>query len=366
MTSSKIIKSTKMHKCLLCHDDINKHQKYINCSKLSEPCFFHIECFEPYLKIITTDNSKINHFEKTNNILCPICEYDITDSQFMKTTIELYSKYSKTREELVKIIAEIECNKKLSKMIQQHNCKENNLEIIKKELDNLTTLKCPNCSLAFIDFEGCLALTCHFCKTEFCGLCLKIHLWPCVDGHEMVLSHKFNYHDKLKYGINGVFMNMDKWNNIWSNKIKLDILTEYFCISLRKEIVWENYNDIKIYIIKNNLLSDENIQILEMKIFSHNMSGTHLVRIPNIFYILYSTKKNIRFEEAFKHFDFTKDMRISVGILIINKVKLEYPGWKPIKNLVPGEDFQAVNYPPEFSSLITEVIYEWGKEKSIW
>ena len=36
-------------------------------------------------------------------------------------------------------------------------------------------MHCPNprCQAPFLDFDGCMALTCHSCSTDFCGFCFK-------------------------------------------------------------------------------------------------------------------------------------------------------------------------------------------------
>jgi hypothetical protein len=43
----------------------------------------------------------------------------------------------------------------------------------KKITEDLLTLKCPRCSQAFVDFDGCYALSCSKCKCSFCAYCLK-------------------------------------------------------------------------------------------------------------------------------------------------------------------------------------------------
>jgi hypothetical protein len=45
------------------------------------------------------------------------------------------------------------------------------LEVVSKIL----TLRCPKptCGAAFLDFTGCLALTCHHCHVNFCAWCLR-------------------------------------------------------------------------------------------------------------------------------------------------------------------------------------------------
>eukprot|EP00549_Striatella_unipunctata_P024881 CAMPEP_0118677548 /NCGR_PEP_ID=MMETSP0800-20121206/2690_1 /TAXON_ID=210618 ORGANISM="Striatella unipunctata, Strain CCMP2910" /NCGR_SAMPLE_ID=MMETSP0800 /ASSEMBLY_ACC=CAM_ASM_000638 /LENGTH=123 /DNA_ID=CAMNT_0006573237 /DNA_START=292 /DNA_END=663 /DNA_ORIENTATION=+ len=42
-----------------------------------------------------------------------------------------------------------------------------------KIVEEILTLRCPRCSQAFLDFDGCFALTCCACDCGFCGWCLE-------------------------------------------------------------------------------------------------------------------------------------------------------------------------------------------------
>ena len=39
-------------------------------------------------------------------------------------------------------------------------------------VNNILNLSCPRCKIAFVDFDGCFALTCK-CGAAFCAYCLK-------------------------------------------------------------------------------------------------------------------------------------------------------------------------------------------------
>ncbi len=61
----------------------------------------------------------------------------------------------------------------------------------KNIIENILTLKCPrlNCRRAFVDFDGCFALTCCACASEFCAYCLQ----DCGrQAHRHVASCQYN------------------------------------------------------------------------------------------------------------------------------------------------------------------------------
>ena len=59
-------------------------------------------------------------------------------------------------------------------------------------INEILTLHCPRCKAAFIDFDGCMALSCSrdACGAKFCAVCLR----DCAgdaDAHEHVRSCKY-------------------------------------------------------------------------------------------------------------------------------------------------------------------------------
>ena len=58
-------------------------------------------------------------------------------------------------------------------------------------VENILTLACPRCSQAFIDFDGCFALSCGRCRAAFCAYCLAdcgkdahAHVGTCAEGKD--------------------------------------------------------------------------------------------------------------------------------------------------------------------------------------
>ena len=65
------------------------------------------------------------------------------------------------------------------------------LQARKKIIQDILTLKCPrqHCRRAFLDFDGCFALTCGACTCAFCAYCLE----DCGrDAHSHVAKCQYN------------------------------------------------------------------------------------------------------------------------------------------------------------------------------
>jgi hypothetical protein len=66
-----------------------------------------------------------------------------------------------------------------------------------KIIDDILTLRCPRCRQAFLDFEGCFAISCSGCSCKFCGWCLQ----DCgnTDAHPHVKTCPHKPHDADSY-----------------------------------------------------------------------------------------------------------------------------------------------------------------------
>jgi len=74
-------------------------------------------------------------------------------------------------------------------------------------VENILTLKCPRCGQAFIDFNGCMALTCsrQGCGCGFCARCLKDcgsdahgHVALCGGNHDVYGSFEQFEHGQVQ------------------------------------------------------------------------------------------------------------------------------------------------------------------------
>lgn len=345
-----------MTNCQLCfcNADLND---IIRCPKDHT---FDTECFSNYLSSTRNDKSFIEYFRKHNCIKCISCDEGIDKKQLLKSSI--VENYMDT---VVSISTSLTAEDTKAQMIKSNSSFSDT--IIKEIKDDIINLKCPHCKQSFYDFSGCLALTCSFCHKEFCGFCLKIHSNYMYNGHECVRSHttKLTEQEIQQYDFHGTFFISELGWTLWSDKLKMEAILEYLN-KIRYEVVLKSLNDIIIVLKKEELLTEKNIILLEEKIYSHDTSGVHLIRIPLVIWTLYSSKNYIKIEDAIRTLEITTNDRISAGKFVIDRVRKEYPDWKAIKHNVPGEQFQAVNYPPELSSIIFSAIEEWGKFKKFW
>ena len=75
---------------------------------------------------------------------------------------------------------------------------ERDVELLRLELiENVLTLKCPGCKIAFFDFDGCHNVTCHKCQLDFCAMCLN----SCTQAHQHLTDNFKDHHIKRQRDI---------------------------------------------------------------------------------------------------------------------------------------------------------------------
>eukprot|EP00928_Gymnodinium_smaydae_P051821 TRINITY_DN3544_c0_g4_i1.p1 TRINITY_DN3544_c0_g4~~TRINITY_DN3544_c0_g4_i1.p1 ORF type:complete len:629 (-),score=181.66 TRINITY_DN3544_c0_g4_i1:73-1926(-) len=86
-------------------------------------------------------------------------------------------------------------------------------------IDDIFTLKCPRCKMAFLDYDNCSAITCSACKCGFCSYCLE----DCgKDAH----GHFYKNGSKCPKEGGPLFIEMNIWN-YYQNERKAKLLCEY-------------------------------------------------------------------------------------------------------------------------------------------
>ena len=137
---------------------------------------------------------------------------------------------------------------------------------------------------------------------------------------------------------------------------------------IKFNVLWSSIDDITSYLKKNNLLSESNIKEIENVVFSQNTNGVNLIRIQYIFWMIYSSKKNMKIEDVIEVIPFTQQDKTKCETYIVYYLKNIFPNWKPIKHKIPGDDNDnyTINYPPEIIQYVYEAVIKWGDINHIW
>lgn len=241
-------------------------------------------------------------------------------------------------------------------------------EHLLSKVKDLMTMSCPHCGTSFNDFDGCMLLHCAnpACQKPFCGLCCKTHRGNFSDPHEMVsqCASALPVEVRQQYRIDGFFMHSDSWP-AWKERLQVERIIGYLQ-TLRYDIVWDSFARIQDDLLKGKLMSREGVERMRAAVFSHSLGSLFLVRIPNVFWLIYSSRRDITFEEACQRRPLSPDERKEVGLRIVQAIRVKYPSWRDIKCRVPGEHFDAINYPPELLPLIATEIDKWGTAHGVW
>jgi hypothetical protein len=167
--------------CAICYDDISN----IRCG--CGNCFCS-ECFKEHLRKLDLNEIEQNLVDFSIKCPTPICNrmislYEVsqhTDGEEFEIILREWFRLKKHTLEAA-IVREL-----------QNQPVDNNEEnrIMNEWIENYLTPQCPNCHLAFNEFNGCFAITCARCNTSFCGWCLEFFD---EDSHAHVANCRKNF-----------------------------------------------------------------------------------------------------------------------------------------------------------------------------
>ena len=186
-------------------------------------CFQHSMCDE-CLKVYFINKN-------ISNILCPCGENLMDPRSFSKECFDLWMF-------------------KHTNKFEMNTTKNQNLS----EFENLLTEKCPSCSIAFYDFDGCLALNCA-CKAHFCAFCFMT-FEDSESCHKHVVECFWNFNKDL-------FCSISTWKKIRNTIKKIKKIKFY-----KKLLFYEGYIEFMYILSKtcvyNNIF--ENIMFYAVSI----------------------------------------------------------------------------------------------------
>lgn len=186
-----IQKGGDVNTCCICTDEFETGQ-LISCTKISthnicRGCFFGIFEDSAYESLF---NKRIL---RATGIPCfcidldhPNCDGNMNPPyKFVLTPEE-----SKEYDYMISRIAEIKYESTLPPIESKRDQLDNPCDEMMSIMRDILTICicCPHCNTAFMDFSGCLELTCvnEDCKKHFCGVCLHKHENADTDAHRAV------------------------------------------------------------------------------------------------------------------------------------------------------------------------------------
>lgn len=161
--------------CCVCLEDDLCPTDGLSCAELHFQCD---GCFDRYVCDIATRDDRL---ARGIDVRCPndACSAAcFTDRQVAEhVSDETFAQLSALRIALheqvlvenmrVRMEAELKCREQLSVLEKQAADARSHI------VEHILTLKCPKCKTAFVDFDGCFALTCSHCPCRFCAWCLQ-------------------------------------------------------------------------------------------------------------------------------------------------------------------------------------------------
>jgi len=186
--------------CQVCYDDSVLEVNGFMCKGNHFLCD---ECFT--LQVRAESNEELQELEARNGeILCTFCDKADRLPVSMADIVlhagnEAFQEYSDAKKMLLESQLAKEIRKEERKRMQDEMERLARMDAYEREVyehcrhvrENILTLKCPRegCGLAFLDFDGCFALTCSKCRCGFCAWCLEdcgddahAHVANCPEG----------------------------------------------------------------------------------------------------------------------------------------------------------------------------------------
>jgi hypothetical protein len=172
--------------CGACGDKICNVADCMQCSEGHAVCK---ECFALQITSQTRGDVRDEFIQKGCNITCAFCSRSFRDRDVMNLVPDAFQLLTRARDEVTEVRTEqrlrADFESRMERLRQelargqeahQQNVSRHRLHIA----EHILTLKCPRaqCRKAFLDYTGCMALTCWCCGCNFCAWCLQ----DCADA----------------------------------------------------------------------------------------------------------------------------------------------------------------------------------------
>ena len=238
----ELVNILNARECNSCMEQFSNKMVICESAPSGSGCLCSV-CFELYVanEKLTLKNRQIRCFNKNR------CSCEPYTPQFIANLVstDVYENYvSKWRN-----IIEAEVAQELNatheedlKRLMKKSYEELQIMAKRKELEDVLNLRCPKCHAAFVDYDGCAALTCR-CGAHFCALCQV----DCgADAHAHVPNCELN-------PSRSVYVSTPVWKQIVGkqNRVKLRALWNSFSENMKTQLSKNNsvrqlFQDLKI------------------------------------------------------------------------------------------------------------------------
>lgn len=341
----------------------NCNQESLNNIECSEKCIFCVECAKEMFSCVP-DKKNIEYWEKNKCHKCFYCDLGSFCEDDMFNSLCLKEYVIRTRK-LESDISIKNVNDSVKDALHNKISKKDVPIIMNDIRESLSlSLSCPHCASVFVDFTGCMALTCSnpICEQNFCGICFNKK----EDAHSCVLKHNnyFSKEDKQKYSFSDYYMS-ESGSKLWFEKVKMNSIYLLLTESYNKIAVLPILKILIEEIKKEKLMEDFMTNELVRAMHSNNTNG-HMIRLPTLFWTVISSKHNITLENAMENYKLDSNKKMDLGRVVVREIKKKFPYWETQVIKVPGETFNAINYPNEFLPYIRKIIEEWILDNPIY
>jgi hypothetical protein len=170
-------------RCSICFDEVSSEHGLECVAASDSQHFICSECFQEYVNAKAGEELRLVR-ARNAQISCPVpgcCSEPWTDVVVARHVPDsVFTQYlqraAQIREESLNRELEKKFEQKLEAEIKRRDAlteEKRWLEDARSHvIDRILTLACPRCGQAFLDFEGCFALTCSRCQCGFCAYCL--------------------------------------------------------------------------------------------------------------------------------------------------------------------------------------------------
>eukprot|EP00457_Paulinella_chromatophora_P000409 gb/GEZN01000409.1/.p1 GENE.gb/GEZN01000409.1/~~gb/GEZN01000409.1/.p1 ORF type:complete len:1427 (-),score=209.47 gb/GEZN01000409.1/:191-4471(-) len=231
LTADLLLKRGPPRSCRVCFDD-----KFLSDGlDCASGHFLCDDCFAGLVESQVTQEGFGKFRERKGQIFCPAicpaeCKSAYSEDQLAAHGRKVFPAYVqmliKLREQELSVAMEQQMKSRIEKEVKRLQ-RTSHLELLVQQAklhveDEILTLKCPRpeCKQAFLDFNGCFALTCGSCQCGFCAWCLK----DCgQDAHQHVPLCASNLEPRKQ-----VFASLDLFRQAHRNR-RHATLVEYLC-----------------------------------------------------------------------------------------------------------------------------------------